>query len=90
MPSVTYAVGVDRTATRDEVLSERGFLVRLGEQHGLGELRVLVDGTIVAHVAEESYGPIKRFASAAAERLGAWVNVIRDDVPGAEGPAEPL
>ena len=90
MTNMAHVVATDRTATQSEVLAAREDLLELGNELGLTGLRVLADGTVVAHVDEPSYRAVKRYATEASRRVGVWVNVIRDDVPAAEAPAEAL
>lgn len=87
MPSTTTR---DRTATRAEVLGSRDRLRVLAASEGLTEERVDATGTVIVHSDAAGYGPLRRFATAASSLVGVWVNVITDDVPAAEVPAETL
>jgi hypothetical protein len=80
----------DRTATRTEVLALRRQLQELAAAQRLTGARVDAAGTIIVHPADAGYGSLRRFAAAASKRVGVWVNVITDDVPAAQTPAEPL
>lgn len=71
-------------ATRDEVIAHRVQLRRMASDEGLSELRVDPAGTVIAHSDAPGYGSLRRFATAASSLVGAWVNVVTDDVPAAE------
>lgn len=80
----------DRSATKAEVMAERQVLRRLASQHQLGQPRVDRRGTVIVHSDQSGYRSVRRFATAAAKQVGAWVNVITDDAPAAQVDAEPL
>lgn len=80
----------DRSATSAEVLAARGVLRQLAERHGLVEPRVDAAGTVVVHSDDPGYGPLQRYALAAATTTGVWVNVITDDAPAAQVETEAL
>ncbi|MHB8294731.1 MAG: hypothetical protein ACYDH5_08950 [Acidimicrobiales bacterium] len=80
----------ERTATSAEVLGVADRLRRLAATEGLSDARVDATGTVIVHSDAAGYGPLRRFASAASSTVGVWVNVITDDVPAAEVPAQPL
>lgn len=87
MPSTTTS---DLSATRDQVLAHRAQLRQMASEEGLSKLRVDVAGTVIAHTDAPGYGPLRRFATAASGLVGAWVNVVTDDVPAAEVSASAL
>lgn len=87
MPSTTTS---DLCATRDQVLAHRAQLRQMASEEGLSRLRVDVAGTVIAHTNAPGYGPLRRFATAASGLVGAWVNVVTDDVPAAEVSASAL
>lgn len=80
----------DRLATRDEIVKLRGQLRELAASEKLSDVRVDATGTVIVHSEALGYGPLRRFATAASSRIGAWVNVITDDVPAAEVQTELL
>lgn len=80
----------DRVATRVEVLGQRRRLAELATEHGLGQPRVDGRGTVIVHSNEPGYRQLARYATDATNVVGAWVNVITDDVPAAEVDAEAL
>jgi len=80
----------DRSATRAEVLAARKVLCQLAGQYGLGRPRVDVTGTVVVHSEEPGYAAVRRYATAAARRLGVWVNVITDDASATQVDTEAL
>ena len=80
----------DRTATRGEVLIARRRLRELADVEGLTEARVSLDGTVVVHCDAPGYGPVRRFATAASDVVGVWVNTITDDVAAAQVATEAL
>jgi hypothetical protein len=80
----------DRSATRDEVLAVRRQLRELAEVEGLTEVRVGPDGTVVVHCEAPGYGPMRRFATAATDVVGVWVNTVTDDVAAARVITEAL
>jgi hypothetical protein len=45
---------------------------------------------VIVHSEAPGYASVRRFAAAASSVVGAWVNVITDDVPAARTSAEPL
>jgi hypothetical protein len=82
---------VDGTADVQAVRQHRQRLHELAHQNGLTELRVRGDGTLIVHSARPGYRAVVRFASDAADVVGAYVHVITDDVPASFRPhAEPL
>lgn len=80
----------DRTATRQEVLGARKRLGELAAVERLSAVRVDIAGTVIVHSEAAGYGPVRRFATSASNEVGAWVNVITDDVPAAEVASEAL
>lgn len=74
----------DRTATEAEVIAVRQQLREAAERHGLAHPRVDEIGTVIVGSNEPGYGQIRRFAAEAAVIAGIWVNVITDDVAGAQ------
>lgn len=89
MPGVTAG---DRTATRDEVLAARRQLHRLAAEHRLTRPRVDAAGAVVVTMPADDpgYGTLKRFAAAAAEVVGRWVNAVAADAPAATVDTTPL
>lgn len=75
------STATDRVATRDEVVAQRAALRRLTDEHGLVSPRVSATGTVVVHSDDPGYRAVRRFATAASDLVGAWVNVVTDDVP---------
>jgi hypothetical protein len=73
--------GAGRTATRREVLEVREELRLLAEAHGLRDPRVDQLGAVIVTPPDDDpgYGSLKRFAAAAAEAVGARVNVVSSD-----------
>ncbi len=89
MPDVTVD---DRTATRDAVLAARQRLRRLAAEHGLTRPRVDAAGAVVVTLPADDpgYGALKRFAGAALEVVGSWVNVVAADAAAAPVHTTPL
>jgi len=83
MVRVSKAVTADRKATMDEVRVHAAALSRLAGELGLDAPRLRDDGTVVIHSAHPGYQEANRLSAAASEVVGAYVNVITDDVPGA-------
>jgi hypothetical protein len=83
-------VANDRVATRSEVLAHRAELAALARANGLGAARADRAGVVIVHSDAPGYGAVRRFATAASRVVGAWVNVITDDVPAASTSADPL
>lgn len=73
----------DRVATRAEVLAQRVELRRLATERGLTDVRIDPVGTVVVHSESPGYRMLRLFATDAAAVVGAWVNVIVDEVPAA-------
>ncbi len=78
----------DRRASRAEVAGERAALRGAAEAIGLSALRLLTDGTVVVHAADDGYRLVAQFAAAAAAVVGTYVHVITDDVPAVTGVAD--
>lgn len=77
---------VDRhvLATRDDVIAARRNLRILAERHGVTRPRVTASGAILVGIPDDpGYAALKRFAAEAAAVVGAWVNVVAEDAPGA-------
>lgn len=87
---MSRTVTPDRVATRAEVLGQRRRLAELAAEYGLAHPRVDGRGTVIVHSDEPGYRLVARYATDAARLVGAWVNVITDDVPAAEADAEAL
>jgi len=80
----------DRRATIDEVIANRSELRALASSHRFDEARLAADGTIVVHSEAPGYRTVARFAGEASRLVGAYVQVITDDVPGALVPTSAL
>ena len=80
----------DRRATIDEVAARRVELRELSSQHRFGSVRVAADGMIIVHTDEPGYRDLARFAGEASRLVGAYVQVITDDVAAGSVPADPL
>ena len=81
-----------RTATRHQVLAARAQLLHLAHVHGLTDPGVdeLGDLVVTLPTGEPGYRTLRAFAAAAAEDVGAWVNVLAADAPGAPTDLTPL
>lgn len=90
MSVMSKTVTPDRVATRAEVLRQRRRLADLAADYGLGQPRVDGRGTVIVQSDEPGYRLLARYATDATRLVGAWVNVITDDVPAAEVDAEAL
>jgi hypothetical protein len=73
----------DRRATIDEVTAKRSELRSLALRHGFGEARVAADGMIIVQSDAPGYRPVARFAGEASRVVGAYVQVVTDEVPAA-------
>jgi hypothetical protein len=80
----------DRRATADEVASKRGELQALAATHGVGPARLATDGVIIVHSDDAGYRKLARFAGEASRLVGAYVQVITDDLPAASVPTTDL
>ncbi|MCZ2818026.1 DUF2442 domain-containing protein [Modestobacter sp. VKM Ac-2984] len=81
-----------RTATRDQVLAAGPRLLHLADMHGLTDPGVdeLGDLVVTLTAGEAGYQALRTFAAAAADAVGAWVNVVAADAPGAATATTPL
>ena len=81
-----------RTATRDQVLAARAQLLHLADVHALTDPGVddLGDVVVTLSVGESGYRALRVFAASAADSVGAWVNVVAADAPGAPTDLTPL
>lgn len=84
MAVMSHTTITDRLATRDEVIARRDALRHLADEHGLANPRVSATGTVVVHSDDPGYRRVRRFATAASDLVGAWVNVVTDDVEAAQ------
>lgn len=87
MPQLMTA---DRRATLDEVTAKRAELRALASRHRFGEPRLTDNGMIVVHSDAPGYRAVARFAGEASRLVGAYVQVITDDVPAAAVPTNAL
>ncbi len=81
---------VDRRATAEEMADKREELRTLASRRGFGAVHIAADGTIIVHIGSPGYRDIARFAGEASRLIGAYVQVITDDVPAASAPTSPL
>jgi hypothetical protein len=88
--TMSDAVTTDPIASRGQVLAQRARLATLARRSGLSDAAVDAAGVVVVHSNAPGYAAVRRFASAASVVVGAWVNVITDDVPAAQVPTEAL
>jgi hypothetical protein len=72
-----------RRATIDEVTAKRSELRSLALRHGFGEVRMAADGLMVVHSDAPGYRAVARFAGEASRLVGAYVQLVTDDVPAA-------
>jgi hypothetical protein len=84
MAAMPHSTATERLATRLEVVAHREALRRLADAHGLSTPRVSPTGTVIVHNDAPGYRAVRRFATAASDVVGAWVNVVTDDVTAAE------
>lgn len=75
----------DRQASAAEVRAHAPALRVLAQRVGVTDLRLRDDGTVVVHSADPTYRQVIAFANVAEAEVGAHVQVITDDVPGAVG-----
>lgn len=80
----------DRRATASEVTAKRGELRDLASRHRFDTIEVAADGMIVVHTNEPGYRDLARFAGGASRLVGAYVQVITDNVAAASVPTNPL
>ena len=78
----------DARAGNSERLAITSSIVALS--HRFDEARLAVDGTIVVRSEAPGYRAVARFAGEASRLVGAYVQVITDDVPGALVPTSAL
>lgn len=81
---------VDRRATVGEVAAKRVELRALAAGHRFGAVDLAADGMIVVHTDDPGYRNLARFAGEASRLVGAYVQVITDDVAAASVPTTPL
>lgn len=79
----------DRRAAAGEVAAKRGELRELASRHRFGTVEVATDG-IVVHTDEPGYRDVARFAGEASRLVGAYVQVITDDVAAASASTKSL
>lgn len=87
---MTQAVGVDRKATRDEVVTHADALRELAQRYGYADVRLRSDGALVVRDDSLGYRRANRLAGAASRLVGAYVPVITDEVPAAATDAPAL
>jgi hypothetical protein len=75
----------DRRATLDEVSAKRSELRSLASRYGFTQARIAAGGMIVVHSDAPGYRAVARFAGDASRLVGAYVQVITDDVPACLG-----
>lgn len=80
----------DRLATMAEVLAKRAELRSMAERYGFEDVALTDDGILIVPNAGPSYRRIARFAGEASRLVGAYVQIITDDVPAASVPTRPL
>lgn len=80
----------DRRATADEVTAKRVELRALALRHRFDAVHVAADGMVVVHTDQPGYRDLARFAGEASRLVGAYVQVITDDVPAASVPTTSL
>jgi len=80
----------DRRATAGEVAAKRVELRALASRHRFGAAGVAADGMIIVRTDDPGYRDLARFAGEASRLVGAYVQVITDDVPAASVPTDPL
>ncbi len=80
----------DRKATREEVEAHADELRGLAADSGFVSPRLRSDGALVVHDDGPGYRRVSQLARSASEKVGAYVHVITDDVPGASGDLKPL
>jgi len=81
---------VDQRATAEEIADKREELRTLASRHGFGAVHIAADGMIVVHTDHPGYRDLARFAGEASRLVGAYVQVITDDVRAASVPTSPL
>jgi alkylated DNA nucleotide flippase Atl1 len=87
---VSDLLTADRLATTAEVLTKRAELRSLAERYGFEVVALIDDGTLIVPNAGPSYRQIARLAGEASRLVGAYVQIITDDVPAASVPTRPL
>lgn len=80
----------DRRATAGEVAAKRVELRALATRHRFDAVYVSADGMVVVHTDQPGYRDLARFAGEASRLVGAYVQVITDDVPAASVPTTSL
>lgn len=80
----------DRRATAGEVTAKRVELRALASRHRFDAINVAADGMIVVHTDDPGYRNVARFAGEASRLVGAYVQVITDNVAAAAVPTNPL
>jgi hypothetical protein len=81
-----------RNRARVVGLAAREKLLRLADAHRLTDVRVDgLGGLVVTPPADDAgYRAVRAFAAAAADTVGAWVNIVAVDAPGAPTDRAPL
>lgn len=80
----------DRRATADEVAAKRVELRTLASRHRFTAVEIAADGMIIVRTEAPGYRDLARFAGEASRLVGAYVQVVTDDVPAASVPTIPL
>lgn len=90
MEAMSELMTADRRATAGEVAGKRVELRKLASRHRFGSVDVAAEGMIVVHTDGPGYRDLARFAGDASRLVGAYVQVITDDVAAASVPTNPL
>lgn len=80
----------DRRATAGDVAAKRAELRTLASRHRFDVVNVTANGMIVVHTDDPGYRGVARFAGEASRLVGAYVQVITDNVAAAAVPTNPL
>lgn len=77
----TTATDVGPRATAAQIKGAREAVLAAASKHGIDDIRVAEDGTVVVHANDPTYRPVLRFIADASSAVGAEVHVITDDAP---------
>ncbi len=94
-PPVAHPVAPVPGAVRSQTPAPLTWVVKsascaLASQHRFEAIHVATDGLIVVHTDQPGYRDSARFAGEASRLVGAYVQVITDDVPAASVPTTSL
>lgn len=80
---MSKATTTDRKASASEVRTHAEQVRRFAKEVGVSEPRLRADGTVVVHSEQPGYRDVVVLSQHLTDLVGCYVQVITDDVPGA-------